>query len=837
MFSNCSYPYYGREREVPQNETDSGAGRFSRSSLEADPAIQCAALQTLASGRWNAVAQAQYQHGMDIASQQLGNRAFMHWVGALHAAGRGGGAPADTVQGRQDPGRSAPLQFMPKKRRNKEAAVEVTPEGQTQATPETGAPSGAEAAATGTPAQATEKAVAGEKKKKKSRVQVALNTLRAEGVEAFKDYLEAEVDDTALLDTLTGRVQRAQDLAGVMDAALDTIAARTRELDPEGIPAITRALAPAHVQVVQKPLIAPARTVFYGREKEMFECCDNNNAGRLRVLLKHRRANVNVAFDHRTLLYIAALKGHTAVVRVLLSDPGINVNLAQEKGSTPLLIAADRGHVEIVGLLLEKWGIDPNLGTINEGTTPLAIAVHLGRKEVVKLLLGFRNTNIDIRRQDGATPLFIAVQNNDTAILKLLISAGADVNIPLTEGTSPLCRAAYQGRVDVVKQLLQAPGIQVDRTTGENVTALFFACQGPNKEIVELLLDKKADPNIADASGVAPLHLACLLGSREIAELLLDAGASVEMWMQNKYSPFHLACIGGHWAVMDLLESHLEEKEKQAVCQEGGQAPEDGPEQATPSGADIPAALPEAARQITGVAGRGAPAQGTAPGDMSRSIRARGESAGAMAGSRPRVAVSQSPLEQAKQELRQDILSRLRADWLDPLGGVRLLEGVNSVTDLGGLCSIHNRMAGIERKKLRSGRRPVRRPVSGADAEGALPVAGPAVFSLEGKRQLDAEAVEGEIMRLLEQRYHRFISQAVNDMEFGRGKPTTGYPGLLHVSAGIAGVGSCSVFFYVETEQNLISIVGVGHHLDQKTYQLDYAVEALGGSGKILRLS
>ncbi len=790
---------------------------------------------------------------MDITSQQMGNRAFMCWVGALHAVGRGGGAHTDTVPGHPDPGRSAPLQFMPKKRSKKEPAVEVTPEGQTQATPETGAPevpgttsdtpsgavaqAGAETAATRTPAVATETAVAGEKKKKKSRVQVALNTLRAEGVEAFKDYLEAEVDDTALLDTLTGRVQRAQDLAGVRDAALETIAARTGELDPEGIPAMPRALAPAHGQVVERPDIAPARTVIKFREKEMIDCCTNNNAGRLRSLLKNRKPNVNVAVNHCTPLYIAAFSGHIAVVRVLLSEPGIDVNLAQEKGVTPLLIAAQCGHVEIVRLLLEKRGINPALGTIPQGTTPLAIAAYMGREEIVKLLLDFRNINIDVRRYDGATPLFSAVQNNHTEIVKLLLSKGADVNIPLIEGTTPLCHAAYQGNVDVVKQLLQVPDIQVDQATGEKVTALFFACQEENKEIVKLLLEKKADPNILDVAGVAPLHLACLLGSGEIVEMLLDAGADVELLLRNEYSPYQITCIGCHWTILDLLQSRMAQKKKQTACQERGQAPEDSPGQATPSGAGIPAALPEAARQITGVAEDDAPAGGTSPADVSRSVRTPGVSPGAKAASRPGVALSQSPLEQAKQEFRQNILMRLREDRLDPLDGVRLLEAVNSVTDLDGLCSIHNRMAGIERKKLRSGRSLVARPVSGAGVEDALPVAGPAVFSLGGKRQLDAEAVEGDIMRHLEQRYHRFISQAVNDMEFGRGKPTSGYPGLLHVSAGIAGVGSCSVFFNVETERNLIRIVGVGHHLDRKTYQLDYAVEALGGSGKILRLS
>ena len=74
-------------------------------------------------------------------------------------------------------------------------------------------------------------------------------------------------------------------------------------------------------------------------------------------------------------------------------------------------------------------------------------------------------------------------------------------------------------------------------------------------------------------------------------------------------------------------------------------------------------------------------------------------------------------------------------------------------------------------------------------------------------------------------------------MEFGRGKLTSGYPGLLHASAGIVGVGSCSVFYYADTGQNLIRIVGIGHHLDRETYRLDYAVEELTRCGRTLSLS
>ena len=869
----------------------SGPPRYSNNSVHPD--FQATVIQTLVSGRQNGISQEQYAHSIAIASQQLGNRAFVHWLAALHAAGSGGGADTDAVPGRQAPVSSTPVQFMPKKRNKKEPAAEVTPEGQTETAPEAGTPevsgatpdtpsgavaqAGAEAAAARTQAQAKQTAVAGEKKKKKkSRVQVALNTLREKGVAAFKDYLEAEIDETALLDTLTERVQRAQNLAGMSDAALGTIAARMGQLDPEGIPAMPSTLAPAVGQFAERPVIAPARTVITFREKQLFECCTNGNAGRLRSLLRNRKPDVNLAMNYWTPLSVATINGRTAVVRELLSEPGIDVNLAQAKGATPLLIAAQYGHVEIVRLLMERRG-NPALGTTREGTTPLAVAALKGQAEVVKLLLSFRNVNVDIRQYDGSTPLFAAVQGNSPEIVKLLLSGGADVNLPLTEGTTPLCRAVYQGSVEMVGQLLQAPGIQVNRATDEKATALFFACQTEHGEIVKLLLSNRADPNLVDVDGVAPLHLACLLGSTEIVEWLLDAGADMEMVLRNAYTPYQIACIGGYQDLATLLAARMQHPagtatqpgslspEEQAPCARPPEpaplhsagagstqipafavkgagpgsrhAPEQRPEQSTPSGtstvsstqaAVVPAGSSDQAVQTARVAGGDVPGTGTATAEVSRSGHTP---------ETPTGAETDSPLGQAKQEFRKDILARVRSERLDHFSGIRLLEAVNLVTDLDGLCGIYNRLAGIERTQLRSGRRSHRRPVSGQGAGVAPPVAGCTVFSLGEKQNLDADAAERVIKQHLAQPFHRFVSQALNDMEFGRGKPTSGYPGLWHTSAGIAGVGSCSVFFYVDTDAPVIRIAGIGHHLDRETYRLDYAVEELGGSGAVLRLS
>ena len=851
----------------------------------------------MAAGINSGIAPLQFTGSIQVGSRQLGNRAFLRWVVELHAAGREIEAREVAAPGLQAASRpltrQAPLQFMSKRKKKGKPVVNARPEALSEAPPETGTATVPEtqAAMPRTQSGATASPVE-KKKKKKPRVQVALNTLRAEGLKEFRCYIEAEIGEPELLRTLAERISRAQDLGAKKAPALGTVEARMRALDLDGAPTTPQAVVPEQGMFAEKPLMAPVKTVMSIREEELVDCCFKGNAVKFKQLLRFGTVDVNLAIENGTLLFTAALRGHVAIVRELLSKPGIDVNLAQKSGGTPLFAAAQIGHVEVVRLLMEAPGIKFNLGIFPEGTTPLIVAAVRKQAEVVRLLLTARNFNINIRQHDGATALFAATEHNCPEIVELLIRRGADVNLPLNDSTSPLCYAVYYCHIEVVKFLLQASDIRVNHKS-KGQTALSYACQQGRKEVVELLLNKKANPNIASDMDVAPLHHACLLGDTDIVGMLLDAGVDTEMIAEKKYTPYQIAQVGGHHEVKNLLEARWRgqaaqferlspclrpaepapllttcrarppaydlqspplRKQGGRLCESrgagsakaGGQALEDQSGHASPStfpsaslphAATIPVMQPGEATALPEIGRDSGDKGGREPADVAQTTAAPPDSSRAVPGSQPQLTAIQSPLARAKQEFIQKILRKLRNDWLDPLDGIRLLEAVNTVSDLDGLCRIHNRLSGIERTKMRTGRTLFRRSGLAVGTQARLQAAGPPTFTLGDKQDLDADAVEDEIKQHLEQSYHRFVSQAVNDMEFGRGKPVTGYPGLLHASAGISGVGSCSVFFYVNPERHLVWIVGIGHHLDRQSYRLNYAVEELGGSGSMLRFS
>ena len=880
--------------------------------------------QVLAGMRDDAGAQA-FRAGIEAGHRLLGNRAFVHWVGELRSGG------LNTVA----EGRTAPLQLMGKKKKQPGA----TPGGADSAGCKQGEGSHmqgqASAGKTGEAGAVAEgkvvpESVAGQpeapvtipdkvplpgegtageaKKKKKSRVQVALNTLRGEGVAAFGAYIETAIGEEELLRTLVERIMRAEDLAGVRKEALVVVEGRLRlpeqmaGRESPGAATPAPGVPPYALNRGQEPeiaVIAPARSVFNRKELQLFGACARNNLGRFKYLISHVNIDINMANRQVTLLNGAAGWGHARIVNELLSMPGIDVNLAEKNGATPLYLAAQGGHVEVVKLLLDARGInvnlaaltgvtplyiaaqqghvevvklllgapdiDVNLAMLTHGSAPLLIAANNGHEEIVKLLLAAPGIDIDMRNGDGATPLLLAIQAGFPGIVEQLVRWGADINLGLSDGTTPLYDAAYNGFIEAVRILIQSPGLRVNQAAGRKRVPLVAAAEYGHKDIVKLLIRYGADPNITTDIGLTALHVACLHGQESIVQMLLHFGARLDAWMTDPagkskaQTPYDLAELAGQRRVMSTLAAHRRRREKTpppleqvSVTEEPGKTP---PSAASPEAVSLPAAATGTAAQQpvpaspkeedNRAAGDREPTEGWAAGEQGKVGEATARISPvppmpsppdeAMPGGEP-----STPLSQAKDALRQEVLSKLRANNFNTAEGIWLLQDINATHDIDALCVLYNRLAHIERREERARRRGQRRKTLQVEVGPGPAAAGSATapaFALGGKTGLDANRVEVAIKTHLGQEYHRFVSQAVNNMEFGRGKGTTGYPGLWHASAGVAGVGSCSVFYYLEGSGERIRVVGIGHHVGRAAYRLDYASEELGKAGRILRIA
>ena len=339
-------------------------------------------LNTLSTGILSGAPALQFMAGIDAGSEQLGNRAFLRWVGELYTG----------VQDTDTHTVSGPMQFMPKKQK-----AELTVES--EELPEASAEPGAQAEPGITLPQEDPKdtAPSGKReKKKKSKVQVALNILRSGGMQAFKQYIDEEITATDSLRRIRELIGRALDLDDRKEAASRVIDERLRALDPETLPSTQGVVE--HGQDRKEPVRAQSKRELSPKEHELFDCCHTGNVGRIRRLLRFGVVDVNLARHGETLLSIAAYKGFAIIVRELLSMPGIYVNLAQKDGATPLFLAVQQGNLEVVKLLLAARGINVNLPMLNNGTTPLILTAQKGFEEISRLLLAVPDINIDAHR-------------------------------------------------------------------------------------------------------------------------------------------------------------------------------------------------------------------------------------------------------------------------------------------------------------------------------------------------------------------------------------------------------------------------------------------------------
>jgi ankyrin repeat protein len=159
----------------------------------------------------------------------------------------------------------------------------------------------------------------------------------------------------------------------------------------------------------------------------------------------------------RTALLLATHGNHVEVARLLIAA-GADVNAKDAISDTPYLYAGAEGHNEILKMTLAA-GAD--LASTNRyGGVALIPAAHHGHPETVKILLG-TTININHINRLGWTALIEAVILSDggpvhTEIVRLLVDAGADVNIPDREGVTPLAHARSRGYAQMVAILEKA---------------------------------------------------------------------------------------------------------------------------------------------------------------------------------------------------------------------------------------------------------------------------------------------------------------------------------------------------------------------------------------------
>lgn len=115
--------------------------------------------------------------------------------------------------------------------------------------------------------------------------------------------------------------------------------------------------------------------------------------------------------------------------------------------------------------------------------------------------------------------------------------------------------AAFDGHTQIVRMLLDNRA-RIDTRDNMGRTALMYAASGPNPETVQLLLERRADPNLADKEEkFTALMFAAAEGQIRVVEILLAHGADAALKDADGETALDFARQNGHTAVIRLLKS------------------------------------------------------------------------------------------------------------------------------------------------------------------------------------------------------------------------------------------------------------------------------------------
>ncbi|KAM9832346.1 uncharacterized protein kank4 [Neosynchiropus ocellatus] len=166
------------------------------------------------------------------------------------------------------------------------------------------------------------------------------------------------------------------------------------------------------------------------------------------------------------------------------------VNLTDGNGNMALHYSVSHSNFSVVKLLLDTGLCEAD--NINKaGYTPVMLAAltpadNPDDLEVVQQLLKLGDVNAR-SRQTGQTALMLAVSHGRLAMVKLLLSCGADVNAQDREGSTALMCASEHGHTHITSLLLETGCCDLSLTDQNGQTAQAVAEEASHQDIIDLL--------------------------------------------------------------------------------------------------------------------------------------------------------------------------------------------------------------------------------------------------------------------------------------------------------------------------------------------------------------
>ncbi|MGE5375044.1 MAG: ankyrin repeat domain-containing protein [Bacteroidota bacterium] len=190
--------------------------------------------------------------------------------------------------------------------------------------------------------------------------------------------------------------------------------------------------------------------------------------------------------------------------------------------------------------------VDPALVHTSENQlSPIMVAAYYSQREIASFLA------------DKTVVLTIfeaAATGKINHVIRLLARDPELVNAYTEDGFQPLGLACFFGHYDTAEYLARA-GAQLNSPSHNDLKAapIHSAAAGMYTNIVKMLLDLGAEPNVREQGGFTPLHVAAQNDDLETVRILLLGGADLALKNDEGKTALDLAMDAGHEKSAALL--------------------------------------------------------------------------------------------------------------------------------------------------------------------------------------------------------------------------------------------------------------------------------------------
>lgn len=287
--------------------------------------------------------------------------------------------------------------------------------------------------------------------------------------------------------------------------------------------------------------------------------------------LVSKGADVESGFgsDGATSFYVACKFGVVEIARIL--QPHLqNHSKPKQNGMTPAHVAAQNGHIEIIDFLA-SFGPDIFHTLSDSGSTPLHLAAHQQQEAMVEKLISL-GSSVDVFDDLGWSPIHVALQGQNTNILRMLIKAPFYRSDELVEKINRTLEELIQSRQtmirepfhsiitnrsDITETLVRLFRVNVKKT--DEYTPLMVACRTvTNRDVYDVLYLYGANTRAMLEEGVPSIMIAAKNGVMTALQFLCDVLPKHDITVStntHNWNALHWASKGGHAGCVRYLLS------------------------------------------------------------------------------------------------------------------------------------------------------------------------------------------------------------------------------------------------------------------------------------------